>query len=109
VSYRWILSVALLLVVWNAVAQAPTRGFPQPPQSMDPENHGQPKTQSTPTPGRHPDMSQAEREADDLSRMAQTIPADVAKVKEGMLPKDVIEKLKQIEKLSKRLRNDIVP
>jgi hypothetical protein len=109
VSHPWIVCVALFLVVSNAVAQSPSRGFPQPPPSMDPENHGQPKTQSSGTPSRHANMSQAEREAEDLSRIAQTIPADVAKVKEGMLPKDVIEKLKQIERLSKRLRNDIAP
>jgi hypothetical protein len=28
-------------------------------------------------------------------------------VREGMLPKDAIEKLKQIEKLSKRLRSEL--
>jgi hypothetical protein len=52
---------------------------------------------------------QVQKEADDLARMAQTIPADVASARKGMLPKDVIEKLKQIEKLSKRLRNELNP
>ena len=47
--------------------------------------------------------------ADELARIAQTIPADVASVKKGMLPKDVIEKLKQIERLSKRLRSELTP
>jgi hypothetical protein len=31
----------------------------------------------------------------------------MAKIREGMLPKDVIEKLKQIEKMSKHLRGEI--
>jgi hypothetical protein len=39
--------------------------------------------------------------------MAQTIPNDGASVRKGMLPKNVIEKLKQIEKLSKRLRTQL--
>jgi len=50
-----------------------------------------------------------QKEADDLARTAQTIPADVASVRKGMLPKDVIEKLKQIEKLSKHLRGELAP
>ena len=53
------------------------------------------------------DLTQAQREAEDLARMAQTVPADVTKIREGMLPKDAIEKLKQIEKLSKRLRTGL--
>ncbi|MBZ5680272.1 MAG: hypothetical protein LAO24_09225 [Acidobacteriia bacterium] len=55
------------------------------------------------------DLVQLQREADDLARTAQTIPADVAKVRKGMLPKDVIQKLKQIEKLSKHLRSELNP
>lgn len=55
------------------------------------------------------DLLQLQKEADDLARTAQTIPSDVASVRKGMLPKDVIEKLKQIEKLSKHLRNELNP
>jgi len=41
--------------------------------------------------------------------LAQTVPADIAKIRQGMLPKDVVQKLKQIEKLSKRLRSQLNP
>ena len=51
----------------------------------------------------------AQREPDDLARTAQTIPSDVASVRKGMLPKDVIETLQQIEKLSKHLRSELTP
>ena len=44
-----------------------------------------------------------------ISRVWPTIPADVASVRKGMLPKDVIDKLKQTEKLSKRLRTELIP
>ena len=65
---------------------------------------------STPTTAaRRVDLEQLQKEADDLARTAQTIPADVASVRKGMLPKDVIEKLKQIEKLSKHLRGELAP
>lgn len=54
-------------------------------------------------------MSKCKKNADDRARTAQTIPIDIASVRQGMLPKDVIEKLKQIEKLSKHLRSELNP
>ena len=52
-------------------------------------------------------VAQLEQEADELAKLAQTIPVDMVSVKKGMLPKDVVQKLKQIEKLSKRMRTDL--
>jgi len=82
-------------------------GIPAPPPPLDPD-HGktgpdEPKLQ------RHVDLVKLQQEADDLARTAQTIPTDVAGVRQGMLPKDIIEKLKRIEKLSKRLRSELNP
>jgi len=57
----------------------------------------------------HLDLAKVGREADELARIAQTIPPDVASIQKGKLPKDMIEKLKQIEKLSKHLRSQINP
>jgi hypothetical protein len=42
-------------------------------------------------------------------RNRATIPADIATVRKGIMPKDTIQKLKQIEKLSKRLRSELNP
>jgi hypothetical protein len=109
VSHRCHLPIAaLVLLVATAAAQSPTRGFPQPPPSMDPENRA-PTKQGPATSARHGDLTQAQREAEELARTAQSIPADVSKVREGMLPKDVIEKLKTVEKLAKRLRMELNP
>jgi len=58
---------------------------------------------------RRVDLQKIQNEADELARTAQTIPADVASVRKGMLPKDIIQKLKEIEKLSKRLRSQLNP
>jgi hypothetical protein len=52
---------------------------------------------------------QLEHEADELSNLAQSIPIDVKSVGQGTLPKDLLEKLKRIEKLSKQLRGQLVP
>jgi hypothetical protein len=51
------------------------------------------------------DVAKLREEADELSRIAQTIPGDAASIQLGRLPVDTVEKLRQIEKLSKRLRS----
>jgi len=51
---------------------------------------------------------QLDQEADELSGLAQSIPTDVKSVTQGTLPKDLLEKLKRIEKLSKHLRGQLV-
>jgi hypothetical protein len=108
VVHRCILSVAaFLLFTSSIVPQSPSRGFPTPPPSLDQEKQSQAPGQHPLRGARHSDLEQAQREADELARVAQTVPADVTKVREGMLPKDAIEKLKQIEKLSKRLRSEL--
>jgi hypothetical protein len=48
-----------------------------------------------------------EREAQELSALASSIPGDVDQLKKGLLPKDLVDKLKRIEKLSKQLRGQI--
>lgn len=98
------LPVLFALLVTPALPQT-RNNYPKPPESMDPQNTGQvPATTS-----RRVDLLQLQRDADDLARKAQSIPSDVASVRKGMLPKDIIEKLKQIEKLSKRLRTQLNP
>jgi len=82
-------------------------GVPPPPASMDPD-HGKVGPDEAKLQHRI-DVVKLQQEADDLARTAQTIPADMAGVRQGTLPKDVIEKLKRIEKLSKRLRSELNP
>ncbi|MGD0227255.1 MAG: hypothetical protein ABSF71_33435 [Terriglobia bacterium] len=48
-------------------------------------------------------------EADQLAKLAQSIPADVDKAAKGQLAQDLGARLKQIEKLSKQLRREISP
>jgi hypothetical protein len=101
-----LLSIPLMLgfFVTLAIPQA-RNNYPKPPQPLDRAT----TEKSSASPSRHIDMAQLEREAEDLARTAQTIPSDVANVRKGMMPKDVIDKLKQIEKLSKRLRTELNP
>jgi hypothetical protein len=48
-----------------------------------------------------------DHEARELDELARTIPGDIEQVKKGLLPKDTIEKLKRIEKLARKLRNEV--
>jgi hypothetical protein len=96
----------VVLGLWVTLALPQTRNnYPKPPEPLDSQTTDREPASSS----RRIDLAQLQREADDLARTAQTIPTDVASVRKGMLPKDVIEKLKQIEKLSKRLRTELNP
>ena len=97
----------LFLFVSLAVPQSTGHHLPTPPESMDPKPPVPPYNQPPAVPKLRVDLAQAQKEADDLARTAGTIPADVASLRKGILPKDVIEKLKQIEKLSKHLRSEL--
>lgn len=106
-----LLSSVLLFCVYPARAQMKDvyiPGVPPPPASMD-QDHGKAGPDESKLPQRHIDLVKLQQEADDLARTAQTIPGDMAGVRQGTLPKDIIEKLKRIEKLSKRLRSELNP
>jgi hypothetical protein len=100
----------LLVCVLNNPAQDLPKGhMSPPPPPLDPERaNQQPDTPTLPVQ-RHVDLVQLQKDADDLARTAQTIPVDVANVRRGVLPKDTVQKLKQIEKLSKHLRSELNP
>ena len=83
-------------------------GTPPPPAPMDPE-HGQASPDNPKLPHYHVDLVKLQQEADELARTAQTVPRDVAGVRQGTMPKDIVEKLKRIEKLSKHLRSELNP
>jgi hypothetical protein len=55
------------------------------------------------------DFAKVKSDADELVILSQSIHSGIDDVGKGMLPKDLIDKLKQMEKLSKRLRNELAP
>jgi hypothetical protein len=106
-AFLSILSLVCVLSTAAQIKDAYIPGVPPPPPSLD-RDHGkagpdEPKLQQ------RVDLVKLQREADDLARTAQTIPYDVANVRRGTLPKDTIQKLREIEKLSKRLRSELNP
>ena len=55
------------------------------------------------------DFAKVKSDADELVILSQSIHSGIDNVGKGMLPKDLIDKLKQMEKLSKRLRGELTP
>jgi hypothetical protein len=98
-----ILGIVLILATGSS-AQRHVPHFPVPPMPSD--------TQPEPKAKQHPlarmNFLEMERESKELSQLAGSIPGDVGLLRKGLLPKDVVDKLKRIEKLSKHLRSEIV-
>jgi hypothetical protein len=102
--------VALLTLQLSASTALAQTSHPRPPgvRQADQAEAQTEKDIPPPIQRRAPvDLAKLVQEANELARIAQIIPSDVADVQKGMLPKDVILKLKQIEKLSKRLSSEL--
>lgn len=100
-----LLAVPLLVCALSSGALQRRWTTPNRPEPLDTDS-ANPAKEHVALP-RRIDLVQLQKQADDLARTAQTIPSDMASLRRGMLPKDVIQKLKQIEKLSKQLRSQI--
>jgi len=55
------------------------------------------------------DPAKLRHDADELAALAQSVPLEVDQTAKGVLPKDLSEKLKRIEKLAKQLRSQLSP
>ncbi|HET9408213.1 MAG TPA: hypothetical protein VFO39_13315 [Candidatus Sulfotelmatobacter sp.] len=53
------------------------------------------------------DPAKLRKDADELATLAQGIPSEIDQTGKGILPKDLGEKLKRIEKLAKHLRSQV--
>jgi len=50
---------------------------------------------------------QLQKDANELSELCASVPNDLAGVNQGLLSQDVVERLKRMEKLSKRVREQL--
>ena len=60
-------------------------------------------------PKRTVDLARLQQDADELATLAASIPPAVSQTSHGVMPKDMIDKLRRIEKLAKHLRTEINP
>ena len=81
------------------------------PQPVDPDwpRNQLPADRATLEPQKKPpvDTVKLRRDAQELAELSASIPADINRANRGLLSKDVIEKLKRVEKLSKELRTEL--
>ncbi len=103
-----ILLFALLLSASAAYAQGPI-----PPDGRLQADQAEREFEKSIPPPIHQrptmDFAKVKGDADELVILSQSIHSGIDNVGKGMLPKDLIDKLKQMEKLSKRLRNELTP
>ncbi len=83
----------------------PPRLQPTPPRI--PPDFQEPEGSKKPQPKRVFDGAKANREAFEIAFLANQIPDEVGKLNKNILPKDLVQKLKRIEKLSKQLRTQL--
>jgi hypothetical protein len=88
----------LLSLTWLVPGQDSHR---RPLPDIPPEYQAPPK--------RTVDTAKLKLKANELATLAQSIPGDVERVRKGLFPKELDDKLKRIEKLSKQLRRDLSP
>jgi hypothetical protein len=105
-----ILLFALLLSASLAWAQGAARNGNSGQRQADRAEDQFEKTVPPPTRQQSTvDFAKVKSDADELVILSQSIHSGIDDVGKGMLPKDLIDKLKQMEKLSKRLRNELAP
>jgi hypothetical protein len=99
----------LLVLTLFAIPMSSQKGLDQPPAKLELAKH--PLILERPV-GPQPqkvDFAKLQRDALDLAQLAQSITTDVDHAAHGTLAKDLPDKLKRIEKLSKHLRNQLTP
>jgi len=98
-SARFVLLLSILISV-PAICQ---QGMPTP--------MGRPTQWQHPAPEVSPEQRArgVRQDAQDLSDLSSSIQGDLQKLQKGVLTKDLHDKLKKLEKLAKRLRQDVEP
>ncbi|MGD0900790.1 MAG: hypothetical protein ABR915_23400 [Thermoguttaceae bacterium] len=97
---------ALLQILGGTPPWTPGPITQTPPRQ--PENRFPVDEQRAPQQGKPKfDAAQLKRDAEELSKLAQAIPPGVEQANKGVISKDLNDRLKRIEKLSKQLRREL--
>ncbi|MFY9791374.1 MAG: hypothetical protein WAJ99_09320 [Candidatus Sulfotelmatobacter sp.] len=98
-----------LLIALSTTPLGSQKSAPETPGKAEVAQHQLQLDPPTGPQERKLDSTKLRQEADEMSNLAQSIPADIAQTLQGKLPKDMANKLKRIEKLSKHLRTELAP
>jgi hypothetical protein len=102
--------VALLFIALATPLAQDQIGRPVPRGVRDGEEAEQAAERSIPPPNPQPmrvNPARVRQQASELADLSRTVPLEVESSLHGVLPKDLNQKLKKIEKLSKQLRSEI--
>ena len=99
--------IAPLLLLVSVVAWAQRPGPPGLRQADQAQEDAQrnippPLYQRSPS-----DTAKLKKAATELASLAQYVPNEIDQTDKGILPKDLVDRLKKIEKLAKQLRSQI--
>jgi hypothetical protein len=95
------LAAICLLVTLLEPFSGAQRGHRDPPVVFTDETHLPAATYAKPDP------KLMMQQASDLQQLSGSIPPDIEKLSKGMISKDLSERLKKIEKLAKKLREEV--
>ena len=110
-----LLTIVLILLPLSSISQdAPQtvdqiRGQIQPPGRIEVAKHQLKLDPPIGPQAQRLDAVKLRQEADELSSLAQSVSAGITQLNQGKLPKDLGDKLKRIEKLSKHLHGELTP
>lgn len=105
-----ILSLSVILL--GSLVWSQGRGIPVPPGIRQADQTEAQTDKNVPPPlykRANVDVGKLKHDADELASLAQSIPNDVAATGRGILPKDLDDKLRKIERLAKHLRSNLNP
>ena len=77
------------------------------PQYHGPVGNGHDRKRWAEPPEQHREGGESGRRPEELANLSQTIPADVEAISRGLLSSNLNERLKRIEKLSKKLHDAV--
>jgi hypothetical protein len=103
-------ALALLLSIVAPAIMGPNNQHPVPPGIREADKQTNAPLEAPLPPRAKPrDPAQLQSEAAELAQLSAGIPAQIQRVNQGQLPKDLNDQLKRIEKLSKHLRSEVTP
>ena len=79
-------------------------------QNVNMEHPPELSAQHNPTPEERRSRvsdAQLQKDSKELAALCSSMPADLDAVQQGMMPKDLVDKLNRLEKLSKRVRQQL--
>lgn len=101
--------VLLFLLLGTMCLSSPASQQREPPGKLEIAKHPLVLDPPLPPQVQKLDPAKLREEASELAKLTQEVPADVGQIIQGKMPKDAIDRLRRIEKISKHLRGELSP